>query len=186
MAPLTARDKRTVRIAGILVACYLALFYGARGWKHLEARRSEYQSLLQQAQNVKADLQRYENKVLLMEKLKKNSKLEFSGLTKPALVGQASAALQQAAQEGGIKLGPIRESPGSSATKELATMQLEATGPVPAIMTLLHRLETLGFPLVVDSVQVDADAKTPGTVKVSLRLVLLDFNQWKKEDKQRV
>ena len=58
-------------------------------------------------------------------------------------------------------------------------MQLEGTGPIPAVMTLLHRLETLGYPLIVDSVQITGDATKPGMVKVNLTIIILDFDSWK-------
>jgi hypothetical protein len=144
--------------------------------------------MVQRAQGVAQEIQRHENKLLLIEKLKLASQLDPQRITRPLLVAQASGAIQQAAQSGGIKLGPIRETAGSASAKELSAMQLEGVGPVPAVMALLGRLEHLGFPLIVDSVHIDPDPKTPGAVKLNLRLVLLDFEQWlkAKEEKPRV
>ena len=58
-------------------------------------------------------------------------------------------------------------------------MQLEGSGPIPAVMTLLHRLPTLGFPLVVDSLQITPEAAKPGVVKLNLTIIILDFESWK-------
>jgi len=96
-------------------------------------------------------------------------------------VADASAAIQKAAQSGKVQLGPIRETPGRSSAKELASIQLEGVGPVPAIMGFLHQLGSLGYPLVVDAVQLTPENK-PGSLKMNLTIVILDFEQWKKDE----
>src|ERR1043166_1260006 len=184
MPALTPRDKRTIRIAGIGIVVYLALFCGWRGWKGLEATRAEYQQLLAQGKRLRAELQPYENKVLLTRKLKDSFHIDPQKLSKSSLVAEASAAIQKAAVSGGLQVGPIRESPARSSAKELATMQMEGAGPVPAVMAMLHRLETLGYPLVIDSIQINPDAK-PGMVKLMLTIVILNFEQWKNEEVPR-
>src|SRR5207248_6899420 len=160
MHALTEHEKRTVRIAAVLVAVYLVLFIGGRGWKQFEARRSEYQQLLTEAQRLKRELQPYENRVLLAQKLEASFHMDPRKLSKATLVAEASDAIQKAAGMGGIQVGPIRESPARASAKELTSMQLEAVGPVPAVMTLLHRLEAIGFPLILDAIQI-----TPETTK---------------------
>ena len=95
-------------------------------------------------------------------------------------MADASAAIQKAATTGGIKLGPVRESPARASNKELASMQLEGIGPVAGVLGLLSRLESLGYPLVVDTVQITPQNQ-PGSVKLSLTIVILDFDQWKNE-----
>jgi hypothetical protein len=184
MQTLTNRDKRTIRIAAVIISIYLILFFGVSGWKRLETRRSEYQQLIKEAQSLRQQLRPYENKALLAEKLKEAFHIDLSKLSKASLVGEASAAIQKAAQSGGVQLGPIRESPARSSAKELASMQLEGIGPVPAVMTLLHRLETLGYPLIVDSIQITPEVTKPGMVKLNLTIVILDYEQWKPEEKR--
>jgi hypothetical protein len=103
-------------------------------------------------------------------------------LKRASVVAEASSAIQKAAQGSGFQLGPIRESPLHSAGKELATIQFEGSGPTKAAVGLLHRLETLGYPLVVDSAQFSADPMRPGNLKLKLTVVILDFEQWKKEE----
>ena len=184
MPALTQREKRTVRFAAVAIAIYLVLFFGMQGWKRLEASRAEYQKLVQDAQKLRQEVQPYENKALLAEKLKGNFHIDLSTLAKTSLVAQASAAIQQAAQAGGVQLGPIRESAARTSSKELVSMQLEGFGPVPAVTALLHRLEVLGYPLILDSVQVSSDPTKPNMVKLSLTIVILDFDQWKNEEKR--
>lgn len=91
---------------------------------------------------------------------------------------------QRGDPEGGVEwrvqVGPVRESPARPSSKELATVQLEGTGPVPAVMGLLSRLESVGFPLIIDSVQLTPDMR-PGQLKVNLTILILDFDQWTKE-----
>src|SRR5436190_4117492 len=149
MATLTPREKRTLRFAALAVGIYLVLFLGWRGWAKLEGKRSEYQQLLTEAQRLRRELQPYENRVLLTQKLKENFHLEPQKLSKATVVAEASAAIQKAATSGGVQVGPIRESPARATAKELTSMQFEGVGPVPAVMALLSRLETLGFPLVI-------------------------------------
>jgi hypothetical protein len=42
-------------------------------------------------------------------------------------------------------------------------------------------LERAGSPLIIDSVRISSDPRRPGNVKVSLTIVVLDFDQWKEE-----
>ena len=183
MHSLTNHEKRTLRLAVAGVSLYLLLFFGGQGWKRLEAKRSEYQQLLTDAQRLKRELQPYENRVLLAQKLKETFHMDPRKLSKATLVAEASDAIQKAAGLGGIQVGPIRESPARSSAKELTSMQLEGVGPVPAVITLLHHLESIGFPLLLDSIQISPEAAKPGMVKVNLTIVILNFDQWKTEVK---
>ncbi len=182
MPALTERDKRILRLAGTGIAIYLFLFFGWRGWRQLENRRDDYLQLVKNAERLQQQLQPYENKSLRLEKLKDTYHLDPKKLAKATLVAEASAAIQRAATGGQVQLGAIRESPARPSAKELASMQMEVTGPVPAMIGLLHRLQTLGFPLVLESVQITADPTKPGTTKLNLIIVILDYDQWKNED----
>lgn len=181
MPNISERDKRTIRIAGIGIAVYLVLFFGISGWKRLEAKRTEYRDLVASAERIRREVQPYENRVLLAQKLKDTFKMDPQKLSRLTVVADASAAIQKAAQSGKVQLGPIRETPGRSSAKELASIQLEGVGPVPAIMGFLHRLGSLGYPLVVDAVQLTPENK-PGSLKMNLTIVILDFEQWKKDE----
>ena len=180
---LSQRDRRTLRYGGIAIAAYLVLFYGLLGWKKLESRRADYQRLVTEARDMKQRLDPYATKLLLIEKLRGTSGVDPSKLTRATIVAQASADLQQAAGMDGIKLGPVRETPGSANKKELTSMQFEAVGPVKAIASLIHKIETLGYPLIIDALELAVDPREPGKLKLNVKLVILDFEQWKKERK---
>jgi hypothetical protein len=179
MRTLTDHEKRTLRLGAVGVAIYLVLFFGWRGWRHLELGRSEYQQLWADAQKLQRELRPYENKLLLTQKLRETYRLDPWKLSRATVVAEASAAIQNEAKSRGLELGPIREAPARASAKELASMQFEGIGPVPAVITLLHRLEILGYPMILDSLQINADPTKPGMVKVNFTMVILDFDQWK-------
>jgi hypothetical protein len=181
MRPISDREKRTIRIAAILLTVYLACFFGLRAWKSMEMRRTQYRDQLAQAQRLKRDLRPYENRVLMTEKLREAFKIDVNKLSRATLVSDVSSAIQKAAAAGKVPLGHVRELGARTSGRDLASVQFEGSGPVPAVMSLLQRLETIGYPLVVDAVQINSEPTKPGMVKVSLTIVILDYEQWKKE-----
>jgi len=182
MRPLTTREQRTVRIGAAVLAIYLLALGGLQIAKFCERKRTEYTRLVQEAQALKEQIHKYESKVDAAKKLMENFKLDPARLSRTTMVAEASAAIQKAAAGGAVGVGPVRESPPRPGNKELATVQLEATGPPAAVTALLGRLETVGYPLIIESVQMTAEPMRPGAVKVNLTIVILDFDQWKKED----
>jgi len=183
MRTLTDREKRTIRFAMIGVAAYLVLYGGWQVRGYLEKKRAEYLKLVAAAQDLKREIQPYTTKVDVAKKLMEEFHLDPAKLTKASVVAEASAAIQKAATSSGIQLGPIRESPARPSTKELASVQFEGTGPVPAVIGLLYRMETLGYPLIIDSAQITPETTRPGQAKVNLTIVILDFEQeWKSEE----
>lgn len=182
MRTLTASEKRTIRFAAIGLGAYLVLFGGFKVWGYFTKQRADYLTMAAEAQSLKAESKTYPDKVATVKKLMEDFHLDPARLVKNSTVAEASAAIQKAAASGRVGLGTIRESPGRSANKELATIQFEATGPVVPVMSLLHQLPLLGFPLVIDSVQLTADATRPGQLKLALTILVLDFEQWKKAE----
>ena len=181
MRTLTPHEKRTIRIGGALIAIYLLLFGGARVWGFLERKRTDYAALMGEAQKLAAEIQAYQAKADSAQKLMEAFKLDPAKLKKSTAVAEASAAIQKAAMAGGVAVSSVRESPARPANKELATMQIEAMGPVPAVTALLNRLESVGYPLLIQTVQITPMPMPPGQLKLSLTIVILDFEQWKKE-----
>ena len=179
---LTEQEKRTVRLAAVGIAVYLVLFFGFKIWRAAEQNRLAYKQLVSDARDLRQKILPYETKAAVLEKLMKDFKLDPSQLSRTSVVAQASAAIQKAAASGGMQVGPLRELPARTSAKELASVQVEASGPVPAVLGLINRLESLGFPLVVDSVSLSSDPMRPGQTKVSLTIVILDYDQWKKEE----
>lgn len=179
MRPLSDQEKRTIRIAAVAIGVYLILFYGYQGWKRLESGRLGYVNLLKAANAQKQDIDRYQQRLALAEKFRAKNPINFDKLSRSSLVADVSAAIQAAARTGGVQVGPIRESPVRASANELASMQLEATAPVPAVMNFLHRLDGLGYPLIVESVQLAPGGQQPGALKLTLTLVVLNFEEWK-------
>ncbi len=182
MPALTEREKRTVRIAAIGISLYLVLFIGFRAWQKLEAGRASYQQLLERVQREQQDVRMAENKVLLFEKLTNAYHLDPRKLPKETLVAEASSALQNAARQGGFQLGPVRETAGRSNGRELSTIQFDGFGPLPAALTMIHKIQTLGYPVLIDSLQVSQDPTKPGMLKVNATVVILNFDQWRTEE----
>ncbi len=182
MRTLTDREKRTVRIATVGIAVYLVVFFGARIWGFLDKGRRDYVQLVQEARILRHQLDPYADKVIAVQKLMDQFHLDPAKLSKATVVADASAAIQKAAMTGAIQLGPVRETPARSSNKELAQIQLEGTGQTSAVLGFLSRLDSIGYPVIVDAVQMNTDNTRPGNVKVTLTIVILDFEQWKKEE----
>jgi hypothetical protein len=180
MRTLTLHEKRTVRFGAAAIVIYLLLFGGFQVWKYFAKSRAEYQKLVIQADALKGEVRLYDDRVLVAKKLMESLRLDPAKLSRTSVVAEASSAIQKAAMSGGVQVGPVRESPARPSSKELASVQLEGTGPVSAVMGLLNRLESVGFPLIIDSVQLTPDMR-PGQLKVNLTILILDFDQWTKE-----
>jgi Type II secretion system (T2SS), protein M subtype b len=180
MRPLTDREKRTLRFGGIGIAIYLLVFGGLQTFKALEKRRADYQKLLTQATALKGEIRVYDEKAAALKKLMDAFNLDPARLSRTTAVAEASAAIQKTAAGSGVMIASLRESPARPSSKELASVQLEAMGPVPAITALLGRLESVGYPLIVETVQINAEPTRPGQIKLNLTIVIMDFDQWKK------
>lgn len=183
MRALTDREKKTVRIGAIGIIAYLVLFGGLQVGKALSKHRAGYLQLGKEAETLKAQMQLYEDRTVVIKKLMEGFQMDPAQLSRTTVVAQASAAVQKAAlASGGVQVGAVREAPGRTSNKELATIQLEAMGPVPALMRFLHQMESIGYPLIIDSLQVGSDPSKPGPLKMSLVITILDFDQWKKQE----
>ena len=162
MRTLTPREKRTLRLGAAALVIYLAVFGFLQGGKYFGKKRSEYQALVKEAAVLSREIKRYQAKCQVTQKLMEDFKMEPLKLSRPVVVAQASAAIQKAALGLGVMVGPVRELPGRPANRELASLQLEAMGPLPSLLKLLHQTESLGFPLVIESLQVGSDANRAG------------------------
>jgi hypothetical protein len=176
---MTDREKRLVRFASIGIAFYLALFGGFKVWKFFDQKRSEFKALAQEARELRQQTLPYQDKVLVVKKMMDDFHLDPAKLKKDTVVSEASAAIQIAARSGGVQLGSLRETPARGSGMTLATLQLESSGQIPAVLSFLAGLNTIGFPLVVDTVQFTADNSRPGQIKMNLTILILDFDRQK-------
>jgi hypothetical protein len=181
MRTLTQREQRTIRLGALVLGAYLILFCAVQGWRFVDKKHSEYQQLLTEAQTLRRKVELYQSKGQHIRKLMESFQMDPAKLARPSVLGQASAAIQRAAQGGGVQIGPIRESPARPSSKELGSIQLEAFGPAPALLKFVQQTDALGYPLIIDSLQFSSEPARPGQVKASLTIVILDFDQWKQE-----
>lgn len=178
MRTLTPRENRIVRFGAVAVALYVALFCG----KFFAARHADYRKLVKEGENLKQEIHSYHDRAQVLATLMERLNLDPAKPAKASVVAETSAAIQKAATAGGIQFGPIREAPGRPSARELATIKLEGSGPLPALLTFLHRMDSLGWPVVLDAVQFSSDPMKPGAIKLSLTLIIMDFEQWKIEE----
>lgn len=180
MRTLTDHEKLTLRRGALVIGIYLALFGGWKAWKFLESKRADYQQLVQQARDFKRKVEPYTARVETVTNLMERFRLDPAKLSRKTVVAEASAAIQKAALGSGIQVGPIREPPARAASREM-TLQLEGIGMVQGVVGLLNRMESVGFPLIIDDVQITPEKTRPGQVKISFTIIILDFEGWKGE-----
>jgi hypothetical protein len=181
MRALTQKEQRTIRLGGIALGAYLILFCGMQLWTLLAKKHAEYQALLGDAHNLRQKVILYQSKVQHAQKLMESFQMDPAKLTHETVLAQASAAIQKAAMGGGVQIGPVRESPTRPSSKELGSIQFEAMGPAPALLKFVEQTHSLGYPLLIDTIQINSEPSRPGQVKVNLTFVILDFDQWKPE-----
>ena len=181
MRTLSPREKRSVRLGAVAMTIYLLLFGGLQAWKYLAKQQSEYQRLLTEAETLRRKVELYQSKVRHIQKLMESFHMDPAKLARTSVIAQASAALQSTALSGGVLIGPVRELTGRPASKELGSIQLEAAGPAPALLKFVQQTRSLGYPLIIDSLQIGSEPTRPGQVKLNLTIVILDFDQWKPE-----
>lgn len=176
---MSPREKRTVLIGSVAIVVYLAVFFGSKSFGGLGAIRADYENQVRAAHTLRAEVDIYKNRAEKLGRLMERSRLDPGKLSTNTVVGQTSAALQQAAMSNGLQLGAIRESVARSNPREIGTIQLDAMGPPIAILNFLARMDKLGFPVLVDSIQYSSDPRGPGMLRLHLNLIVLDFEQWK-------
>jgi hypothetical protein len=181
---LTPKEKRTIRIAAVCVCVYLALFYGPGAWRSVAARREACDRLMQQARDLRDIIKPYEGKIATATNLMDRFRMDPAKLKRSSVVAEASAAIQQAAMAEKVVVGPVRELAGRPSAKEAGAIQFEGNGPIAAVLGLLHDLDHIGFPIIIDTIQITSDPRMPNGLKMSLTIVVLDFDAWKpKEEK---
>lgn len=182
MRTINSSEKRTIRYAAIGLAIYLGLFGGFKAWQRLSGYRADYLQMVDSARLLKLSVEDDAAKADAAKKLMQEFQLDPARLSTNSVVAGASAAIQAAAQSGGFGLGTIRESPGRGSARELAVIEFEGSGQVSAVMALLHRLPLLGYPIVIDSVQITPDAQQPDRIRLNATVNVLNFEQWKKPE----
>lgn len=182
MRNLTPREQRMLQYGGMGIGIYLLLFFGFHVWRMVERRRADYKDLVAQARSLKSEIEAYQTKALVAEKLMNEYHVDPSKLSAASVVAQASAAIQTEAGADGVGLGTVRETPAQTGGLELATIHIDGSGQVAGMLKLLDRLQRLGYPLIIDSVQMTSQPMQPGRIKFDMTITILDFNQWKNQE----
>jgi hypothetical protein len=107
-------------------------------------------------------------------------------LKRASVLAEASAAIQHAAAAGRVGLGPIRETPGRPSAREAGSIQFEGNGQIAAVMGLLHNLDHIGFPVIIDNLELTSNPQMPNGMKVKMTIVVLDFDAWKAKEQPHV
>ncbi len=185
MRKLTDREKRTLRLAGFLVAAYLVVFYGTKLFGSLESQRGAYAEAYLNAQTLQVKRLREIQKRKRLEKLKTEWNIDFPKLQKKTVVGDARVALETTARTCGVGLGFSKESPGRVRAGELTVFQVQGSGKTQNVARFLHALKTrLGYPMVVDRIHLKAQ-KRPGLVSFTFTATLLGYSTWKPQETSR-
>lgn len=185
MKSLSSSERRTLRLGSIALAVYLVAFFGVKWVRAANALRDDHLQLSRTAASLKAEVERYEIRAERLGRLMNRLQIDPAALRTNTVVGQTSAALQKAAQAQGLQLGSIRENPSRSTERELGSIQFDATGPTQAVLGFLARLDSLGVPVVIDSIQCSGNPRGPGQLKLQLQVIILDFDQWKPKEPSR-
>lgn len=178
MRALNDREKRTIRIAGVLLVLYLVVFYGIDGLNALEAKRDEYRQLGIEAENLNGEVLAELKKRRRLQKLRNVWKVDLEKLDPQTVVSEVRDAIQKAAGQCGVGLGASQEVGRRASAKELQVVQIKGAGTTDGVMKFLYRLRTLGYPLAVDRLQLKPVAGKPGQMTVSMSVAILNFTPW--------
>jgi hypothetical protein len=179
---LNPKEKRTIRIAAVCLVIYLALLYGPDVFSFFSARREAYDKLVQQARDLRDVIKPYEEKIATATNLMDRFRMDPAKLKRASVMADASSAIQQAAASEGVGIGTIRETAGRPSAKEAGSIQFEGNGPIASVMDLLHHLDRIGFPVIIDTIQLTADPRMPNGIKVNMTIEVLDFDAWKPKE----
>lgn len=174
---LNDREKRTITIAVIGLAAYLAIFYGRGFYDSLEEKRHAYEQAKLDAMTVNTKMLREIHKQKKLIKLRAAYPLELDQFDEPTLVGDARVALEQLGRRAGASLSISREMPGRSRANEAAVFNVSGGGKPAAVALLLHIIGRSEYPWLVQNVEIKAQKK-PGTVRYSFTAALLKYDTW--------
>ena len=183
MQSLSPSEKRTIRIGAVVVGACLVFFCGQQVWKLFAGQNAEYKRLLAEADTLRGELKPYKGKTEDVKTLMERFHMDPNRLSRTSVVAEASAAILKTAASSGVQIGPTRETAARQSNKEIASIQLDCTGQISNLLGFLHRFESIGYPIIVDSVQLSSDPSKPGNLKMHVGLVILDFEQWKAEER---
>ncbi|MCD8533724.1 MAG: hypothetical protein LR011_02605 [Verrucomicrobia bacterium] len=172
---MTQSEKKLVQITAIGLSLYLVFFFGAGSLKKYENQLAEFHKKRKTIRELNVKLQPYGNRVMLLEKLRKEMNLEVRFLDIPDLGALSSEAIQRCARSHSVNIGSFRESAATTGT----SIRFEASGQGASIQKFLKGVTTSGYPIYIESLQVQTMDGKPGQLKMSINLLVLNFKSWK-------
>lgn len=172
---MTQSEKKLVQITAIGLGLYLVFFFGAGSLKKYENQLAEHHKKQRTIRDLNLKLKPYGNRVLLLEKLRKEMNLEVRFLDIPDFGALASEAIQRCARSHSVNIGPFRESTAATGT----SIRFEASGQGASIHKFIKGVTTSGYPVLIESLQVQTMDGKPGQLKLSINLLVLNFKSWK-------
>src|SRR5581483_5639285 len=106
MRELTQRERWLIRRALPALGIFLVLFFFLQP---LQKRRADYGQLVKNARALRDKIKPYAARAQMIQKLMEDFPMDPAKLASATLVGEASAAIQKAAQSSGMQVGPVRE-----------------------------------------------------------------------------
>jgi hypothetical protein len=182
---LTARERRLIRFSALGLGLYLIAYLGFAAFRGLEELRAEHGALRRYVQSSDERLARALVEQQRLARLRRQCPLALERLDQKTVVGDARVALEQAAKSCGVSLATVRETPGRLRALEHTVFQVSGGGKDQNVVRFVDRMHRLGYPFVLDNVQVKA-AKAPGQVTFSFSAALLDFARWSGEEARGV
>lgn len=179
---LTDRDRRTIRIATVLVALYLLVFYGSEGWQVLRSMEDRYEQKKIEAEQLTVRLLKEKKKQKEVRELRTAIGIDLAKLDDETLVGEARVAIQKIAGTHGIGLGPSKESPARAGARELAIIHLEGQGTVLGVSKFVHALPLLGYPISIERLMLKPTK--PGQMSFTMSVIILSIKAWKAGEKK--
>jgi hypothetical protein len=148
------------------------------------ARHGAYDQAVQEAHELRDVIKPYPARIETVSNMMARFQMDPASLKRATVVADANAAIQKTASSCGVNFGPIRETPGRSSAKEAGSIQFDGTGQIPGVMAFLHQLDSVGFPVVVDSITLNPQQGRPGGLHFNLTVVVFDFDAWKTKEEE--
>lgn len=173
---LNQREKRTVRLASILVGAYLIIFGGLQLRGYLGEKGEELTALRQELAELESasdrrDLDR--RRVLRLER-ELGFSAESSKASSGGRVAATTAEIERLARQLEIDLGPHGELSSRLGSGELARLDIQATGSLGSLSRFLKGVESSGHPVVVRRMDLRRLDGAPGRASLTMSLGVLD------------
>lgn len=180
---LSAREQRTLRRAGMALGLFLVFYGGLTGYEWLEARRVQYQETEEELAKVDLQATRLATRYLKQEQLLQRFPIDFDRAADPNLITEVRPFIEKMATEWGLECD-LRESETRNRGGD-RTLQLDIGGESAAVLGFRDALLRTPYPLIENRFELNRILERPGTVQLSLKLSLLQYDPTPKKKRGR-